>query len=83
MNLCELPFAMLSTRSNGRTVMRFSFEDAAAEPGLVVRRTLTVKGDPELGLPTSADEEIYLAGMKYTHDYNGFASALVYSRLSK
>lgn len=40
-------------------------------------RTLTVKGDPELGLPTAKDEEIYLGLMKYTSDYNGFAEAKV------
>src|SRR5690606_7235067 len=39
-----------------------------------VRRTLTVKGDREFGLPTEKDEEIYLGLLKYTSDTNGFSS---------
>ncbi len=78
MNLCELPFATLSERSDGRNILRFQIEDYDAEIGQVVERTLTVKGDPEFGLPTEKDEEIYLGLLKYSSDYNGFSDAEVH-----
>lgn len=77
MNLCELPFALLSERNGSRKFLRFEIEDFDRESRQIVSRTLTVKGDPELGLPTAKDEEIYLGLMKYTSDYNGFAEAKV------
>ncbi len=77
MNLCELPFALLSERNGSRKFLRFEIEDFDRETRQTVSRTLTVKGDPELGLPTAKDEEIYLGLMKYTSDYNGFAEAKV------
>ena len=77
MNLCELPFATLSERSNGREMLRFKVEDYDHELGRVVERSLTVKGDPEFGLPTEKDEEIYLGLLKYSSDYNGFSDAEV------
>ena len=73
MNLCELPFATLSERSNGREQLHFESDDFDRELGQTVRRTLTVKGDPEFGLPTEKDEEIYLGLLKYSNDYNGFS----------
>ena len=77
MNLCELPFALLSERNGSRKFLRFEIEDFDRETRQTISRTLTVKGDPELGLPTAKDEEIYLGLMKYTSDYNGFAEAKV------
>ena len=77
MNLCELPFATLSERSNGREMLRFKVEDYDHELGRFVERSLTVKGDPEFGLPTEKDEEIYLGLLKYSSDYNGFSDAEV------
>jgi len=77
MNLCELPFALLSERNGSRKFLRFEIEDYDRESRQTISRTLTVKGDPELGLPTAKDEEIYLGLMKYTSDYNGFAEAKV------
>lgn len=74
MNLCELPFATLSERSQGRDVLRFEIEDFDSRTRQTVRRTLTVKGDPEFGLPTEKDEEIYLGLLKYSNDFNGFLS---------
>ena len=73
MNLCELPFATLSERSSGRDVLQFEVEDFDADLGQSVVRKLTVKGDPEYGLPTQKDEEIYLGLLKYSSDYNRFA----------
>lgn len=81
MNLCELPFATLSERTNGRSILRFEVEDVERESGQRIRRRLTVKGDPEFGLPTEKDEEIYLGLLKYTNDYNGFSDPNV--RLSR
>ncbi|MCC7334646.1 MAG: replication initiator protein A [Pirellulaceae bacterium] len=77
MNLCELPFALLSERNGSRNFLKFEIEDFDREKKQTVSRTLTVKGDPEFGLPTAKDEEIYLGLMKYTSDYNGFADAKV------
>jgi len=73
MNLCELPFATLSERTGGRKMLSFKVDDYDHELGRVVERTLTVKGDPEFGLPTEKDEEIYLGLLKFSSDYNGFS----------
>ena len=81
MNLCELPFATLSERNTGRDMLRFEVEEFDHELNQMVRRTLTVKGDAEFGLPTEKDEEIYLALLKYSNDYNGLSDPEV--RLSR
>ncbi len=73
MNLCEFPFSTLSERNQGRSLLRYEIEQFDRRLGQTVRRTLTVKGDPEFGLPTEKDEEIYLGLLKYSHNYNGFA----------
>ena len=73
MNLCELPFATLSERSNGHRTLKFQVEEFDHQLGQIVERSLTVIGDPEHGLPTEKDEEIYLGLLKYSSDYNGFA----------
>ena len=77
MNLCELPFATLSDRSDGRNMLRFQVDEFDQQLGHPVQRTLTVKGDPEFGLPTAKDEDIYLGLLKYTSDANGFSDAEV------
>jgi Replication initiator protein A len=77
MNLCELPFALLSERNGTRKHLKFEIEDFDRDTRQSITRTLTVKGDPEFGLPTAKDEEIYLGLMKYTSDYHGFADAKV------
>lgn len=74
MNLCELPFATLSERSNGRDTMYFEVEEFDRSIGQTILRSLTVKGDPEFGLPTEKDEEIYLGLLKYSNDFNGLSS---------
>lgn len=75
MNLCELPFATLSDRNGGKSILRFKVEDFDHDLGRIVERSLTVKGDPEYGIPTAKDEDIYLGLLKYTSDFNGFSSA--------
>ena len=82
MNLCELPFATLSERSNGRNVLRFEVEDFDSAIGQTVSRTLTVTGDPIHGLPTEKDEEIYLGLLKYSSDYNRFANPEIHLQRS-
>ncbi len=77
MNLCELPFALLSERQGKRKFLQFEVEDYDRDKRTTVSRKLTVKGDPEFGLPTAKDEEIYLGLLKYTNDYNGFSEAKV------
>lgn len=77
MNLCELPFALLSERQGKRKYLQFEVEDYDREKRTTVSRKLTVKGDPEFGLPTAKDEEIYLGLLKYTNDINGFNDAKV------
>lgn len=77
MNLCELPFALLSERNGRRKFLKFEVDDYDRDLRQTVSRTLTVKGDPEFGLPTAKDEEIYLGLMKYTSDFNGFSAARV------
>lgn len=74
MNLCELPFATLSERAGKRQVLRFEIEDFDRTLNETVRKTLTVTGDPEHGLPTAMDEEIYLGLLKYTSDLHGFST---------
>lgn len=81
MNLCELPFATLSERNTGRDMLRFEIEEYDRKLEQMVRRTLIVKGDPEFGLPTVNDEEIYLGLLKYSNDYNGLSDPEV--RLSR
>lgn len=83
MNLCELQFATLSERSVGRIALQYEIEDYDRQTGQIVQRTLTVRGDPDYGLPTAKDEEIYLGLLKYTSDYNGFSDPEVqFSRLA-
>lgn len=77
MNLCELPFALLSERQGKRKFLQFEVEDYDRDKRTTVSRQLTVKGDPEFGLPTAKDEEIYLGLLKYTNDFNGFQDARV------
>ena len=74
MNLCELPFALLSDRSNGVNVLQFEIDQNHHGCGKLVKGSLTVTGDPVYGLPTAKDEEIYLGAMKLAHDFNAFSS---------
>ncbi len=78
MNLCELPFATLSERSGGRSMLKFTVDDYDHAMGRVVERTLIVRGDPEYGLPTAKDEEIYLGLLKYSRDCNRFVEPQVW-----
>lgn len=74
MNLCELPFALLSDRANGVNVLQFEIDKNHHGCGQLVKGSLTVTGDPIYGLPTAKDEEIYLGAMKLAHDFNAFRS---------
>ena len=78
MNLCELPFAALSERAGNRRMLQFEVEDYDRTSGQTICRSLIVKGDPEFGLPTEKDEEIYLGLLKYSSDFNGFSSPEIF-----
>lgn len=78
MNLCELPFALLSERNSGKLNLEFEVQDREVQSGNLVSRKLIVTGDPNFGLPTAKDEEVYLGLLKYTHDFNGFSDPDVY-----
>jgi hypothetical protein len=71
MNLCELPFGTLSERAGHRKLLHFEIKDFDRQLNQVVQRTLTVKGDPEYGLPTEKDEEIF------------FGAAQIHQRLQR
>ena len=53
--------------------MHFEVDDYDRELGRTVRRSLTVQGDPEFGLPTAKDEQLYLGLLKYSNDYNNLS----------
>ncbi len=74
MNLCELPFALLSDRANGVNVLHFDIDEKHHGWGKSVKGSLTVTGDAVYGLPTAKDEEIYLAAMKIAHEHNAFST---------
>ena len=74
MNLCELPFALLSDRANGVNVLQFEIDRHHHGFGKIMNGKLTVTGDAVYGLPTAKDEEIYLGAMKLAHEHNAFNS---------
>ena len=76
MNLAEFPIAVLSDRST-HDVLTFQVEDYEPALRVFVIRKLTVTGDPQLGLPTAKDEEVYLALLQMTKVFNNFREATV------
>jgi plasmid replication initiation protein len=66
MNLAVFPIAALYSRVP-RNIRSLKFRDTIiGENGKVVRRTWTVQGGSEVGLPTSTDEDVYVALMELT-----------------
>ena len=79
MNLIELPVFLLSTRATeGNNVLEFAIEDFDRESKQVVKRKLTVTGDPKFGLPTAPAEEVYLGLLHHTKAYNEFSHPRVF-----
>lgn len=66
MNLATFPIAALYTRIPEET--RFlKFEDTiVGQSGKLVKRTWTIQGGSEVGLPTATDEDVYVALMELT-----------------
>lgn len=78
MNLVEFPFALLSERApKGTQVLEFEDEIFDREKKQSVRRRLSVTGDPQHGLPTAKDEEVYLGLLQLTKLTNEFTSPVV------
>lgn len=68
MNLVEHPFAILSKDSPPGAVIQQEWETRHPATGKVVKAVWRVAGDPELGLPTPADERVYLVLMELTRE---------------
>ncbi len=66
MNLVEHPFALLSSKGDGRAVIELEWE--AQRNGKTVQCTWRVAGDPEMGLPTPFDERLYLVMLELTRE---------------
>ncbi len=71
LNLVEFPFALLSDRPSKDAGVVLRFKDGAKE--------WVVAGDPELGLPSAADVEIYVVLMEITHE-KGFPEVVPFCR---
>lgn len=76
MNLAVFPIAALSVRVP-KNVKALKFQDTIqGESGKMVKRTWTVQGGSECGLPTAGDEDVYVALMELTRQ-QGFADRKV------
>ena len=82
MNLAELPFFLLSTRSP-KNVNEISFTYEEKHRGETVRTRLEIKGDPKLGLPTSREEELVLACLQISKTYNDYIDPKVHCTQSQ
>lgn len=76
MNLAVFPIAALSVRVP-KNVKALKFQDTIhGENGKMVKRTWTVQGGSDCGLPTAGDEDVYVALMELTRQ-QGFADRKV------
>jgi plasmid replication initiation protein len=76
MNLAVFPIAALSVRVP-KNVKALKFQDTIhGENGKMVKRTWTVQGGSDCGLPTAGDEDVYVALMELTRQ-QGFADRRV------
>lgn len=70
MNLAEFPFAMLTHRvPEGRDTITFT-DMITGKDGGSVSREWTITGSEAYGLPVAGDEEVYVALMEVTEEYN-------------
>jgi hypothetical protein len=66
MNLATFPIAALSTHvPEGARFLKFE-DTIAGQGGKLVKRTWTIQGGSEVGLPTATDEDVYVALMELT-----------------
>lgn len=76
MNLAVFPIAALSVRVP-KNVKALKFQDTIqGESGKMVKRSWTVQGGSDCGLPTAGDEDVYVALMELTRQ-QGFSDRRV------
>lgn len=77
MNLAELPFFLLSNRSpKGVNQLEFTYDMSSGKES--IRTHLTIKGDTQYGFPTAREEEVVLAFLQISRDYNRYEDPKVY-----
>jgi hypothetical protein len=80
MNLAVFPIAALSVRVP-RDVKALKFQDTIhGEGGKIVKRTWTVQGGNDCGLPTPGDEDVYVALMELTRQQAFVDRRVTFSR---
>lgn len=80
MNLAVFPIAALSVRVP-KNVKALKFQDTIqGEGGKMVKRTWTVQGGGECGLPTAGDEDVYVALMELTRQQGFMDRKVSFSR---
>ncbi len=79
LNLCEFPLAVLSDRSP-KSCLELTFTDTLWDESEKKRieRKLHVSAPPKYGLPTAKDEEVLLALIHLTDQFNQFSSPTVH-----
>ncbi len=77
MNLVEYPFASLWKNTEPGTEILHEWETTHPRTGKIVKAFWRVTGDPQLGLPTVRDEQLYLVLMELTQEA-GLTSPLVH-----
>ena len=78
-NLVEYPFAALSTKPSAGFVIEHEWETRHPITNRAVRARWRVAGDPELGLPNTTDERVYLVLMELTREA-GLAQEINFKR---
>jgi hypothetical protein len=76
MNLVEYPFAALRREDGDAAVIEIEWENRHPVSKKAVKASWRVAGDPKWGLPTSADERVYLVLMELSRE-SGFNSPTV------
>lgn len=70
MNLAEFPFALLTHRvPHGKDTITFT-DIITGKEGNRIAREWVITGSEAYGLPVAGDEEVYVALMEVTEDYN-------------
>jgi hypothetical protein len=79
MNLAEHPFAALWKNASRESVLYLEWERPHATTKKPIKASWRVTGDPELGLPTATDEQVYLVLMELTREA-GFTQTVYFTR---
>src|SRR5687767_8380787 len=70
MNIIEHPFASLWKNESREAIIYHEWETQHPVTNQLVKAWWRVEGSPELGLPTTADERVYLVLMELTREAN-------------